>query len=146
MKHEKQVWEKSRMELFRGLGCQESGLTQADAKSRLEKYGANELHTGKQKSVLQIFLGQFADFLVLILIFAAVISACMGKAEWRRRLICSRNRYLNTVNQSPQKQNRGPASAATILNEERPLLSRRARPARLPDIQRSFLSGAPDRT
>ena len=81
MKHEKQVWEKSRMELFRGLGCQESGLTQADAKSRLEKYGANELHTGKQKSVLQIFLGQFADFLVLILILAAVISACMGDVE-----------------------------------------------------------------
>ena len=49
---------------------------------------------------------------------------------------------MNTVNQSPQKQNRGPASAATILNEERPLLSRQARSARLPDIQRSFLSGA----
>ena len=44
------------------------------------------------------------------------------------------------------RANRGPASAATILNEERPLLSRRARSARLPDIQRSFLSGAPDRT
>lgn len=81
MKHEKQVWEKSRMELFRGLGCQELGLTHADAKSRLEKYGANELHAGKQKSVLQIFLGQFADFLVLILILAAVISACMGDVE-----------------------------------------------------------------
>ena len=73
MKHEKQVWEKSRMELFRGLGCQELGLTHADAKSRLEKYGANELHAGKQKSVLQIFLGQFADFLVLILILALIL-------------------------------------------------------------------------
>ena len=81
MKQEKQVWEKSRMELFRELGCQESGLTQADAESRLAKYGANELHAGKQKSVLQIFLGQFADFLVLILIFAAIISACMGDVE-----------------------------------------------------------------
>ena len=81
MKQEKQVWEKSRMELFRELGCQESGLTQADAESRLAKYGANELHAGKQKNVLQIFLGQFADFLVLILIFAAVISACMGDVE-----------------------------------------------------------------
>ena len=81
MKQEKQVWEKSRMELFRELGCQESGLTQADAESRLAKYGANELHAGKQKNVLQIFLGQFADFLVLILIFAAVISACMGAVE-----------------------------------------------------------------
>ena len=81
MKQEKQVWEKSRAELFRELGCQESGLTQADAESRLAKYGANELHAGKQKSVLQIFLGQFADFLVLILIFAAIISACMGDVE-----------------------------------------------------------------
>ena len=81
MKKEKQVWEKSRAELFRELGCQESGLTQADAESRLAKYGANELHAGKQKSVLQIFLGQFADFLVLILIFAAIISACMGDVE-----------------------------------------------------------------
>ena len=41
MKQEKQVWEKSRLELFRELGCQESGLTQADAESRLAKYGAN---------------------------------------------------------------------------------------------------------
>ena len=81
MKQEKQVWEKSRLELFRELGCQESGLTQADAESRLAKYGANELRAGKQKSVLQIFLGQFADFLVLILILAAVISACMGDVE-----------------------------------------------------------------
>ena len=81
MKQEKQVWEKSRAELFRELGCQESGLTQADAERRLAKYGANELHAGKQKSVLQIFLGQFADFLVLILIFAAIISACMGDVE-----------------------------------------------------------------
>ena len=55
MKQEKQVWEKSRVELFRELGCQESGLTQADAESRLAKYGANELHAGKQKSILQIF-------------------------------------------------------------------------------------------
>ncbi len=56
-------------------------FTQEDAGSRLAKYGANELHAGKQKSVLQIFLGQFADFLVLILILAAVISACMGDVE-----------------------------------------------------------------
>ena len=81
MKQEKQVWEKSRMELFRELDCRETGLTQAEAERRLEKYGVNELHAGKQKSVLQIFLGQFADFLVLILILAAAISACMGDME-----------------------------------------------------------------
>ena len=82
MKQEKQVWEQSRVELFRELGCREirSDLRRT-RQSRLAKYGANELHAGKQKSVLRIFLGQFADFLVLILIFAAVISACMGDVE-----------------------------------------------------------------
>ena len=55
--------------------------------------------------------------------------------------------HVNTMDQLKlEKQNRNPASAVTILNEERPLLSRQARPARLSDIQRSFLSGAPDRT
>ena len=81
MKQEKQIWEQSRVELFRDLNCRETGLSQEDAAERLAKYGANELRAGKQKSVLQIFLGQFADFLVLILILAAVISACMGDAE-----------------------------------------------------------------
>lgn len=81
MNQEKQIWEKSPDELFRDLDCRDTGLSQADAESRLAKYGANELHTGKKKSILQIFLGQFADFLVLILIIAAVISACMGDVE-----------------------------------------------------------------
>ena len=81
MKQEKNIWEQSRVELFQKLDCRETGLSQEDAADRLAKYGANELHAGKQKSVLQIFLGQFADFLVLILILAAVISACMGDVE-----------------------------------------------------------------
>ena len=81
MKQEKNIWEQSRVELFQKLDCRETGLSQEDAALRLLKYGANELHAGKQKSVWQIFLGQFADFLVLILILAAVISACMGDVE-----------------------------------------------------------------
>ena len=62
MKQEKNIWEQSRVELFQKLDCRETGLSQEDAADRLAKYGANELHAGKQKSVLQIFLGQFADF------------------------------------------------------------------------------------
>ena len=81
MKQEKNIWEQSRVELFQKLDCRETGLSQEDAALRLLKYGANELHAGKQKSVWQIFLGQFADFLVLILILAAVISACTGDVE-----------------------------------------------------------------
>ena len=55
MKQEKQIWEQSRVELFRDLNCREAGLSQEDAAERLAKYGANELHAGKQKSVLRIF-------------------------------------------------------------------------------------------
>ena len=81
MKQEKNIWEQSRVELFQKLDCRETGLSQEDAALRLLKYGANELHAGKQKSVWQIFLGQLRIFLVLILILAAVISACMGDVE-----------------------------------------------------------------
>ena len=69
------------MELFRDLAVEESGLTAAGAKARLEKYGPNELGSGPQKGVLRIFLEQFADFLVLILLLAAAVSAFLGDVE-----------------------------------------------------------------
>ncbi len=51
MKQEKRIWEKSRTELFRELECRETGLSQAGAERRMEKYGANELRAGNRKSV-----------------------------------------------------------------------------------------------
>ena len=81
MSNEKQPWQKSRTELFRDLSCSERGLTGQEAQQRLAKYGPNELQQGKKKSPLLLFLSQFADFLVIILIIAAVISAFMGDIE-----------------------------------------------------------------
>ena len=81
MKMEKTVWQKNRMELFRDLQGSEDGLTGAEAERRLEKYGPNELQSGKRKSVGRIFLEQFADFLVIILILAAAVSAALGDVE-----------------------------------------------------------------
>lgn len=75
------VWQKNRMELFRELNCSEEGLTAAEAAGRLKQYGPNELQGGHRKSVLRIFLEQFADFLVVILIMAAVVSAVLGDVE-----------------------------------------------------------------
>ncbi|TFG17390.1 MAG: calcium-translocating P-type ATPase, SERCA-type [Promethearchaeota archaeon] len=55
------------------------GLTEEEAKKRLEIYGKNELTEKKRKSKIVIFLEQFKDFLVFVLIFAALISAFVGE-------------------------------------------------------------------
>ena len=81
MKRMNKVWQKNRMELFRELNCSEEGLTAAEAAGRLKQYGSNELQGGRKKSVLRIFLEQFADFLVVILILAAIVSAVLGDVE-----------------------------------------------------------------
>ena len=57
------------------------GLSAEEVARRTEKYGPNKLSEGKKKSVLQVFLEQFKDLMVLILIIAAVISGISGNAE-----------------------------------------------------------------
>ena len=77
----KRIWEKTPMELFRELSCRAEGLTAAEAGARLETYGPNELQAGGKKSVARVFLEQFRDFLVVILILAAAVSAALGDGE-----------------------------------------------------------------
>ena len=81
MKEERPIWQRTRTELFRDLNCTEHGLTAQEAAARLEKYGPNELQEGSKKSTFRIFLEQFADFIVIILILAAIISAFTGEME-----------------------------------------------------------------
>ena len=57
------------------------GLTQAEADKRLEDYGKNALTEGRKKTVLQVFLEQFKDLMVAILLAAAVISMFTGNVE-----------------------------------------------------------------
>ena len=57
-----------------------SGLTNEEAQKRSEKYGSNRLEGGKEKSIFQMMLEQLKDFLVIILIIAAVISIVLGEA------------------------------------------------------------------
>lgn len=55
------------------------GLTDEEAQARSAKYGKNRLEGGKEKSILQMALEQLKDFLVIILIIAAVISMFLGE-------------------------------------------------------------------
>ena len=77
----KKVYSKSKEELFKELGVNKDGLNDTEVKSMEEKYGKNELVEGKKKSTFQVFLDQFKDMLIIILICAAAISMFLGDIE-----------------------------------------------------------------
>src|SRR5215510_10045930 len=79
-KSSKAYWSLSQEDLFRLVNSSPTGLSKAEAQSRLEKSGLNTLSSSQGFSAIRIFLGQFKDPLILILIFAACISIIVG--EW----------------------------------------------------------------
>ena len=73
------VYDKPIDEIFKELKSSIEGLTNEEAESRLSIFGRNELKAKKKKSKLALFLSQFKDFLVIILIVAAIISTVVGE-------------------------------------------------------------------
>lgn len=55
------------------------GLSSAEVASRLQQYGPNRLEGAKEKSIFSMILDQLKDFLVIILIIAAVVSIVLGE-------------------------------------------------------------------
>ncbi|MBQ7964750.1 MAG: cation-translocating P-type ATPase [Ruminococcus sp.] len=74
-------YQMSKDEIFKKLNVDRDGLTKEKAQELLEQHGANVLQEGKKKTALQVFLSQFADLLVIILIIAALISLVSGNIE-----------------------------------------------------------------
>lgn len=64
----------SKEQVLSDLSAGEQGLSSQEASSRLSQYGLNKLAEGKQTTLLQRFLSQLADPMIIILIVAAVIS------------------------------------------------------------------------
>ncbi len=56
-----------------------AGLSDAEAKKRLEQYGFNKLKGKPKKSILSLFLSQLKDMLIYVLIAAAVITMAIGE-------------------------------------------------------------------
>lgn len=77
----KELWQRTAQELLEERKSSPNGLSAGEAAERLRHYGPNELQEGGKKSTLRIFLEQFLDFLVIILILAAVVSAVLGDVE-----------------------------------------------------------------
>ena len=61
------------------LNTTRKGLTETEAQDRIKKYGYNTLAERKKVTALQIFLGQFKDIFVLLLLSACIISAALGE-------------------------------------------------------------------
>ena len=77
----KNYYQLSSEEVKQEINGKQEPLTSAEVKAHQEKFGPNELVEGKKKTTLQIFLEQYKDFLVIILIAAAIVSGFLGDAE-----------------------------------------------------------------
>lgn len=68
-------------EVLKSLGTGAEGLSEKQAAENQNKFGKNELAEGKRKNPIVLFLEQYKDFLVIILIIAAIISGILGDLE-----------------------------------------------------------------
>ena len=66
------------------------GLTDKEAKKRLQENGLNKLEDKKKESIIIKFLKQFNDFMIIILIIASIISAGMAYIE-------GNNDYIDSI-------------------------------------------------
>lgn len=96
-----EMYQKSKTWVMEQVKASENGLSEKQVLEARNTYGYNELVEEKKKSSLLIFLEQFKDFLVIILIIAATISAFLG--DWESALVIflviTMNAVLGTVQQ-----------------------------------------------
>ena len=78
-------WSQSLDNLLITLHSNASGLSSTEATRRLQQYGPNTLKAGQQVTALGLFLNQFKSPLVLILVFAVIVSAFAQ--EWTDAII-----------------------------------------------------------
>ena len=74
----KEVYKEKIDEIFYRLKTNEKGLSEDEANIRLQRDGDNKLKEKKKKSNLLLFLGQFNDFMIILLIFASMFSAIIS--------------------------------------------------------------------
>ena len=75
MENKKEIYNEKVESLYKKLNSSVKGLTSKEAKKRLEENGENKLLERKKKSNIILFLSQFNDFMIILLIFASIFSA-----------------------------------------------------------------------
>ncbi|MCB9822079.1 cation-translocating P-type ATPase [Candidatus Nomurabacteria bacterium] len=77
-------YQQSVEDTYNKLNTSRSGLTDEDAGARLSEYGLNQLPSGRRVSPLQIFINQFKDVLIIVLLVAASVSMGLSLLEEKR--------------------------------------------------------------
>ena len=77
----KEWYQMNEEEVLKMLDADKNGLSSERAEELLKMNGENVLQESKKKSALRVFVEQFADLLVIILIIAAIISMVSGNVE-----------------------------------------------------------------
>lgn len=95
----KKMYQLSKEQVRQEMNGNQLPLSEEAVLEHQKKYGFNELVEGKRKKVWQIFLEQFQDFLVIILIIAAIVSGILG--DWESAIVIlvviTMNALLGTV-------------------------------------------------
>jgi len=74
----KKTYTQSVEEVLSGLGVGPEGLTSEQAAKRLEQYGPNKLKEAEKPTLIQRFIEQLKDPMLIILMVAAAVSALTG--------------------------------------------------------------------
>ena len=97
----KKTYTQSAEEVLRDLGVGAEGLTTAQAEERLAKYGPNKLKEAEKPTLLQRFIEQLKDPMLIILMAAAAVSALTGMLsghnEWAEVIIILAVVLLNAI-------------------------------------------------
>lgn len=95
----KSYYSQSADEVRKNVNGNLNPLSDEQVKEKQERFGFNELVEGKKKSLPRIFLEQFKDFLVIILIISAIVSLFLGEAESAAVIlvVITMNAILGTV-------------------------------------------------
>ena len=97
----KKIYTQSAEEVLLDLGVGADGLTTAQAEERLQKYGPNKLKEAEKPTLIQRFIEQLKDPMLIILMIAAAVSALTGmlagENEWAEVIIILLVVLLNAV-------------------------------------------------
>ena len=97
----KKIYTQSAEDVLQDLGVTAEGLSTAQAEQRLAQYGPNKLKEAEKPSLLQRFLQQLKDPMLIILLIAAAVSALTGmlagESEWAEVIIILAVVLLNAI-------------------------------------------------